>query len=75
VLWWVQPPAPGWWPLKESWWLLGGKATAATQWASAAMAIALLVWSFRKYHGNPEAIAEVKESAKSDDDREHFWGS
>jgi hypothetical protein len=75
VLWWVQPPVPGWWPLRESWWLLGGKATSVTQFASAAMAVALLVWSFRKYHGNPEAIAEVKESAESDDDREHFWGS
>jgi len=32
------------------------------------------VWSYRRFHGHPEAIAEVEESARSDDDREGFWG-
>ena len=33
----------------------------------------LLVWSYRKFHGNPEAIAAVEAAAKADDDRERFW--
>ena len=38
------------------------------------IAVALLVWSYRKFHGNPEAIAAVEEAARADDDREGFWG-
>ena len=74
VLWFVGPAAPDWWPLAERWWLPGGKATSASQFGSAVLAVGLLVWSFRKFHGNPEAIAEVEAAAKSDDDREGFWG-
>jgi len=74
VYWFVSPPAPDWWPVAERWWLPGGKATSISQFGSAALAVGLLVWSFRKFHGNPEAIAEVEAAAKSDDDREGFWG-
>jgi hypothetical protein len=74
VLWFVSPPAPGWWPVADRWWLYGGKATSISQFVSAALAAGLLVWSYRKFHGNPEAIAAVEASAKEDDDREHFFG-
>jgi hypothetical protein len=74
VLWFVGPETPAWWPLAERWWLPGGKATSISQFLSALIAVVLLVWSYRRYHGNPEAIAEVKESADSDDDRGGFWG-
>ena len=74
VLWCVSPPAPGWWPISDHWWLYGGKATGISQFVSAALAIGLLVWSYRKFHGNPEAIAEIEEAARADDDREGFWG-
>jgi hypothetical protein len=74
VLWFMSPDAPGWWPVSESLWLPGGKATSISQFASALIAVVLLVWSFRRYHGNPEAIAEVVAAAAADDDREHFWG-
>jgi uncharacterized protein (TIGR02611 family) len=74
VLWFVGPEAPGWWPVSDRWWLPGGKATSISQFFSATLAIGLLVWSYRKYHGNPEAIAEVEAAAKSDDDRKGFWG-
>ena len=74
VLWYVGPDAPGWWPVSERWWLYGGKATSISQFVSAALAAGLLVWSYRKFHGNPEAIAAVEASAKSDDDRKGFWG-
>jgi len=74
VLWFAGPETPAWWPLSERWWLPGGKATSISQFLSALIAIVLLVWSYRRFHGNPEAIAEVTESAGSDDDREGFWG-
>ena len=75
VLWFLGPDVPGWWPLSERLWLPGGKATSISQFASALLAVGLLVWSYRRFHGNPDAIAEVEEMAKSDDDREGFWGS
>ena len=75
VLWFVGPEAPTWWPLSERWWLPGGKATSISQFGSALLAAGLLVWSYRKFHGNPEAIAEVESAAKADDDRPGFWGS
>ncbi len=75
VLWFVGPASPGWWPLSDRWWLPGGKATSITQFASALIAVVLLVWSYRKFHGNPEAIAAVEKSADEDDDRPGFWGS
>src|SRR3954452_10752157 len=28
VLWFVDPDAPGWWPISEGWWLPGDKATS-----------------------------------------------
>src|SRR4051812_32883420 len=74
VVWFVGPDAPGWWPVADRWWLPGGKATSISQFLSALIAVVLLVWSFRRYHGKPEAIAAVVEAADSDDDREHFWG-
>jgi uncharacterized protein (TIGR02611 family) len=74
VLWFVGPDAPGWWPISDRWWLPGGKATSISQFVSAALALGLLVWSYRKYHGKPEAIAAVEAAAKADDDREGFWG-
>ena len=74
VLWFVGPESPEWWPVSDRWWLPGGKATSISQFGSAALAIGLLVWSYRKFHGNPEAIAAVEAAAKSDDDRKGFWG-
>jgi uncharacterized protein (TIGR02611 family) len=75
VLWFVGPDAPGWWPVADRWWLYGGKATSISQFVSAGLAAALLVWSYRKFHGNPEAIAAVEATAKADDNRKGFWGS
>jgi hypothetical protein len=75
VLWFIGPDAPEWWPVADRWWLPGGKATSISQFGSAALAIGLLVWSYRKFHGNPAAIAEVEAAAKADDNRKGFWGS
>jgi len=74
VLWYTSPPAPGWWPISDHWWLYGGKATAISQFVSALLAGGLLVWSYQKFHGQPDAVAEVEAAAKADDDRKGFWG-
>lgn len=59
-LWLASPPVPGWWPLAESWWLPGGAATAVTQFASAVIALALIVYSYRRFHGHPEAVDQLE---------------
>jgi hypothetical protein len=53
VLWGVRPPAPGWWPVRDSWWLIGGWGTGVTLIGSAVFALALLVFSFRRFRGAP----------------------
>lgn len=60
VLWILSPPAPDWWVLPESWWLPGGLATAITQLASAVIAGALIVYSYRRFHGHPDAVASLE---------------
>lgn len=60
VLWILKPPAPDWWPFAESWWLPGGVWTGVTQIVSAGIAIALIVYSYRRFHGRPEAVAELR---------------
>lgn len=59
VLWILKPPAPDWWPLSDFWWLPGGLGTGITQVGSAVIAVALIVYSFRRFHGRPEAVEEL----------------
>jgi uncharacterized protein (TIGR02611 family) len=60
VLWVVDPAAPSWWPVRESWWLIGGWATGSTLIASGVIALALIVWSIKQFRGvdDPQAKAE-----------------
>jgi uncharacterized protein (TIGR02611 family) len=60
VLWVVDPAAPSWWPVRESWWLIGGWATGSTLLASGVIALALIVWSIKQFRGvdDPQAKAE-----------------
>ncbi len=67
VFWMIKPPAPGWWPLAESWWLPGGVWTGVTQVASAGIALALIVYSYRRFHGKPEALEQLKREMEGDD--------
>ena len=60
VLWIMKPPAPDWWSLPESWWLPGGVWTGVTQVASAGIAIALIVYSYRRFHGKTEAVEQLR---------------
>lgn len=49
VLWIWSPPAPGWWPVDDSWWLLGGMGTGITQIVSGIIALALIGYSYRRF--------------------------
>jgi len=64
ALWLWQPPAPDWWPVGESWWLPGGWATGAAITISAFVALALVVYSFRRFRGmSDEQIKAVARAA------------
>jgi hypothetical protein len=68
ILWEIRPPAPSWWPLKASYWLLGGMWTGTTLLVSGILALALLVYSYRRFHGRPEARAELEREIEEADD-------
>jgi hypothetical protein len=68
VLWAIQPDAPGWWPVKDSYWLLGGAWTGVTLILSGLLALALLVYSYRRFHGHPEARAALEQEIDEADD-------
>jgi hypothetical protein len=68
VLWIASPSSPGWWPLMEALWLPGGLWTGITQIASGAIALALIVYSYRRFHGKPSAVAALEREI---DERDH----
>ncbi|MCL3816868.1 PGPGW domain-containing protein [Aeromicrobium wangtongii] len=59
IVWGIRPDVPGWWPLAERWWLPGGWGTGATLIASSLMALALIVYSYKRFHGLSEEEAEM----------------
>jgi Putative transmembrane protein (PGPGW) len=66
VVWIYHPPMPGWWPFAESWWLPGDLWTGITQIASAFIAVGLIIYSYRRFHGKPEAVAALRTEGDSD---------
>lgn len=62
VLWIMDPPPPAWWPLSEFWWLPGALGTGITQIGSAVIALVLIGYSFRRFHGHPEAVTSLEAS-------------
>ncbi len=60
VLWIVRPAAPSWWPVRDSWWLLGGWETGATLVLSCLIALATLGYSYRRFHGRSQARAALE---------------
>ena len=60
VVWGLSPAAPEAWPLADRYWLIGGWGTGATLILSALIALAIIVYSFRRFRGvsDPEAAAE-----------------
>lgn len=67
VVWIVRPDVPGWWPVRESWWLPGGWGTGITLIASAIFALGIIVWSFRRFRGLEDPEAEAERIAREDD--------
>ncbi len=63
VLWIVQPPPPGWWPLGDSWWLLGGVGAGLTLILSGLIALGLVVYSYRRFRAGPGRPETVPGSA------------
>ncbi|MCW2829322.1 MAG: hypothetical protein JWP31_14 [Aeromicrobium sp.] len=55
IVWGLRPDAPGWWPLDDRWWLPGGWGTGATLLASSVLALAFIAYSYRRFHGVPDA--------------------
>ncbi|WP_182378147.1 PGPGW domain-containing protein [Nocardioides sp. WS12] len=60
VLWIIGPDVPSWWPIGDKWWLFGGVWTGVTLLFSCVLALALLVYAFRRFHGKPEAVAALE---------------
>jgi len=67
AVWIVRPDMPDWWWFSETWWLPGGMVTGITQIASGVVAMALIVYSFRRFHNKPEAVAEIEAEIKEAD--------
>jgi len=67
VLWILKPPPPSWWMLPEMFWLPGGDWTGVTQIVSAVIALALIVYSYRRFSGQPDAVRELRAQIKGED--------
>lgn len=52
VVWGVRPPAPGWWPVDDSWWLFGGWGTGSTLIVSGIIALVLVGYSYRRFRSS-----------------------
>lgn len=71
VVWLVDPDMPDWWPIAERWWLPGGVWTGITLLLSCVIALVLIVYSFRRFHGKPEARAALEGEIHDADERRH----
>ena len=71
VLWLMGPEMPDWWPLPEWLWLAGGPATGVTLIASGLIALALLIYSYRRFHGKPDAVRALEDRIEEADREYH----
>ncbi|MHA7239518.1 PGPGW domain-containing protein [Arthrobacter sp. TMS1-12-1] len=49
VLWGLQPPVPGWWPVSERWWIPGGWSVGSGLVVSGVLAALFIVYSIRRF--------------------------
>ncbi|MEC5200327.1 uncharacterized membrane protein YbaN (DUF454 family) [Arthrobacter sp. PL16] len=55
LLWGVNPPVPGWWPLDGRWWLPGGWSVGTSLILSGLLAAAFIVYSIRRFRPQVDA--------------------
>lgn len=67
AVWILAPAEPSWWSLPSSLWLPGGLATGITLVASGFLALGLLVWSYRRFHGRPERLEALEREIEAAD--------
>ena len=63
IVWLLQPDSPEWWPLEDTWWLLGGWPTGVTLIVSGLIALAMIVYSIKTYRGLSEEELQRKVDA------------
>lgn len=56
VLWLLDPDVPGWWPVRESWWLPGAPMAGISLVLSGFIALGLLAYSYWKYRVQGVAV-------------------
>lgn len=57
VLWGISPPAPGWWPVPDRFWLMGGLTAGVTLIVSGLLALAMIVYAFQRYRKPRQPVA------------------
>jgi hypothetical protein len=67
IVWGLRPDAPSFWPVAEKWWLFGGWGTGVTLIVSAFIALALVVFSFRRFRGVRDPSGTAEEVARDSD--------
>lgn len=60
ALWLWAPAQPGWWALPAWTWLPGGVTAGISQIVSGLVSLALVVHSYRRYHGRPDELARLE---------------
>lgn len=58
VVWIWGPSSPPWWPVDRRWWLPGGIGTGVTEVASGLVALALIVYSYRRFRVRGEPVPD-----------------
>ncbi|MFC7497167.1 MULTISPECIES: PGPGW domain-containing protein [unclassified Nocardioides] len=66
VLWLVDPDVPGWWPLRDEWWLPGAPAAGISLVLSGFIALGLLAYSYWKYRVQGVTPPESRHADASD---------
>ena len=67
IVWGIRPDAPGFWPVDEKWWLFGGWGTGVTMIVSAFVALALIMFSYRRFHGVEDPMGTAEAAARDHD--------
>ncbi|WP_205472770.1 PGPGW domain-containing protein [Nocardioides sp. SYSU D00038] len=59
LLWIWVPPQPDWWPLPDWTWFPGGLWAGVGQVVTGLAGVVLVWWAWRRYHGDPAAVAAL----------------